>query len=357
MLCQTVDNFIPLLNWMQQPAFCIRDDGSVVSNRAAQPLAPLDFAGLSPWLGDAASLFEAWDRDATLELPLELSGCPFRVTIDRLIDGTAFLLAAAAVPDPVDNALSVASQVLRQPLTNLSVMLQQLSGQPELTSAMTRQLYQLTRLTSNLADLARLRSGQYRLRTERLDVNEFLRPLLEELESLCTSAGHALVWKSLAKSVMLLADPMLLERGILNLISNALKFSQPETPIQFRAETNGSYLLLRIRNQCSGGSTELLRAAFSRLEQRDQLPDPRWGIGLGLPITQHIARLHGGMVAVEASNDGWATVTMTLSRRRAGQGSVLASPLPPFEYTGGMRRTLVELAEVLPNSLYHRDKL
>jgi len=359
MINQTVENLLPLLAILQQPAFCIQETGSIHSNPAAKHLTPLRSDCLNNWLGTSAAAYTQWDRCSTLELPVVINGQTFTAAVSPLTDGTLFLLSAQAVPDSVDAAMTVAAQILRQPLTELSVLVQQQADNPSLASAdaITRQIYRLTRLTGNLADLSRLHNGTYRLHTEMKTISDFLTPLLQELEDLCAEAGRTLHWKTSCKPLMIQADFMLLERGILNLISNAIKFGKKEEAIQFWTEENGTYLLFRVRNHCSGNSTELLQAAFGRLEQRSQIPDPRWGIGLGLPITQYIAQLHGGMVTVEATQDGIATVTLTINRRRPGTSPVLGASAVPFEYTGGMRRTLVELSDSLPNSVFDRDAL
>ena len=362
MLNQTADNLIPLLQMLQQPAFCIRDDGTILCNRSAQHLAPYDASGLMLWLGTGAEEYHGWNQSDVLELPLQIQGNSYSVTINRLVDGTLFLLTALNTAEATDAALAVASQVLRQPLNELSATLQRtrwedLNHSRQQSAVLTRQVYQLSRLTSNLADISRLRSGTYRPRMELLDVNHFLLPILEELEQLCRTINRAFIWKLPAKSAPLQGDPYLLERAILNLMSNALKFGQPDTEIQLLAEVQGNTLRIRVTNHCLGDSTELLRSAFNRLEQRDVLPDPNWGIGLGLPITQHIARLHGGMVAVEASEDGMASVTFSVVRRRTSNAAVLESPAPVLDYTGGMRRSLLELSDVLPSILYVKHAL
>lgn len=356
---QTVDNLMPLLQILQQPAFCIRADGTVSCNRAAQLLAPSDLDALPQWLGPGMECLAGWDRQSTLELPVTQNGHKYMATLQPLDDGTLFLLSEDSDLSTADAALAVTAQVLRQPLTDLSVLVQRLSAHPDAeniqaqTASITRQIYRLSRITSNLADLSRFRSGKYRMQTKLIDVNTQLDTLMHEAQELCSQAGRRLEYAPLKNSVQLYADTILLERAIFNLLSNAIKFSTPDTPIRCWTEVSGNYVLFRVHNHCTEGSYELLRAAFTRLEQRDQLPDPRWGVGLGLPITHCIAQLHGGMVTIEADQKGSATVTMTLSRRRTLGRTLLESP-PPFEYSGGMRRSLVELSDVLPSSLYQR---
>ena len=358
---QTVENLTPLLPLLEQPAFCLGWDGGLVCNAAARELAPADGNALCAWLGPAAALWETWDRENALRLTLEINGRDYSLCAEALQDGTLFLLSPVSAPDQAYGALAVASQVLRQPLADLAALLQPLAERVEdpslvtRTAAITRQVYRLTRIAGNLADLERLRRGEYGLHLQLLDLNGFLAPLLQETQALCASAGRTLTYKLPAKSVSIQADPQLLERALLNLLSNALKFSPADTPVQFRIRDTQTHVLLQMCNVCTGG-TEFLEAAFHRLDQRGQMPDPRWGIGLGLPLTEAIARLHGGTLAVETGGNNAAMVTLSLNRRRPLKTPVLESP-PPFEYTGGMRRTLVELADLLPGALYQRHAL
>ena len=222
-------------------------------------------------------------------------------------------------------------------------------------AAINRHLSRLSRIAANLADLERLHRENCQLRWAQLDVNGFLLPLLEEADYLFTQAGKKLDWKLPARSGILQADPALLERTIFNLMSNALKFSPDGAEIRLQVQITPTHLQLRLENPCGSDGKELLRAAFSRLEQRDLLPDPRWGIGLGLPLAQAIARQHGGLIAIDTTADR-AAVILTVQRRHSTPGTRLEAP-PPYEYNGGIRRSLLELSDALPSQLYHRDAL
>ena len=153
------------------------------------------------------------------------------------------------------------------------------------------------------------------------------------------------------RPILFHADENLLKRALLNLISNALKFGTPGTPIYFRAESIGTHVLFQVENECPDGGDELLRSAFNRLSSRGLLPDAKWGVGLGIPLANAIARLHGGMMAVDTSG-GKATVSLSISLQKAPAGVALASLVA--DYTGGVRQTLLELSDALPNELYGR---
>lgn len=357
---QTVEQVLPLLQLLQQPAFCMKQDGTVLCNREARSLAPISLEALPHWLGSSTSLFEQWDRQAPLTLPLPLAGNSASVTIQPLADGDLFLLSQCRELTAGGDVLSVTSQVLRQPLTDLSILMENLFEDLEemedpllqtQSAAITRQIYRISRVACNLADLDQLRSGTYQPRLEKLHLQTFLDELTQEMKDVCRSAGRTLECTLPDKAITLIADPILLERAVLNLLSNAIKYGEKAKPIVFRVDVSPTAILFRMQNTCSDADSDLLTAAFQRITQRGVLPDPHWGLGLGLPMVRYIAQLLGGAVAVEANRDQLATVTFSVSRKTAAPG-VEAPFLPPIDYTGGMRHSLVELSDVLPDDCF-----
>ena len=358
MLSQTIDQMLPILDLIAQPAFCLRMDGTMVCNRQAKSLAPFSAEDLLPWLGESAEAYACWDRTGTLLLSVLMGNRSVPVNVRGLQDGTLFLLSPADDTGPGSEFLSVAAQVLRQPLTDLASLSQQLTEDleemedplmQEQTAAMTRQLCRLSRITCNLADLEQLRNGTYLQHLEKLDLLPFLQNFFTELEDICCQSGWTIQYRLPAKSTVILVDPTLLERGLLNLFSNAMKYGRKDMPIQFLAEVSEQSVLLRVKNTCTDSGHDFLTAAFRRTEQRGLLPDPRWGLGLGLPMTRSIARLMGGTVAVEV-RDNTAAVTMSISRRRPLDPPQVKTP--PFDYSGGMRHSLLELSDCLPNECF-----
>ena len=358
---QTVQDLTGLLELLQQPAFCLRQDGQVFPNRLAETLAPAGGLCLDEWLGACRDAYRGWNRTGGLSLTLPILGQTYLVTVQPLEDGTLFLLSP--MPVEKEESFGVAAQVMRQPLSDLSLLSQRLSelassaeegALREEAAKLSRNVYRLSRITANLADLERLRSGQYQPRLSPLELSAALSPLLLELADLCQAAGRGLEYRLPGQPVNVRADQMLLERALLNLFSNAIKYGDPAEPIRFWCDLTSSAVLLRVQNRCLADDGELLSAAFSRLHRRGALPDPTWGVGLGLPLARAIAQLHGGTVAMELSREGVATATLSLSRRT---GSAVRVEAPIFDYTGGMRRSLVELSDVLPSSCYAVDAL
>lgn len=361
MLSLTTVQLLPLLQLLAQPAFCIRhSDGKVFPNASAATLSPISADDLPVWMGSNAGAYADWDRQDSLSLSLTLSGGSCGAVIQALPDGTLFLLSPSERMLADSTPLAVTAQVLRQPLADLCSLTQGLTEQMEDTEdpvlqaqscAINRQLYRLSRIACTLADLEHLQSGAYRLRLEKLDLCQFLKNLLLELTDVCSSAGRRMEATLPEKPVFITADGALLERAILQLLSNALKYGRADLPIQFWTELTPTALLLRMRNTCRDTESDLLSAAFRRMEQRNTIPDPQWGLGLGLPLTRSIARLLGGTVAVELSARNEATITMSISRNLSPTDPTVSTP-PPFDYTGGMLHSLVELSDSLPDECF-----
>lgn len=364
MTLQTIDQLLPLLELLQQPAFCISEAGRVFSNAPARPLAPASGDALKQWLESTAETYTLWDRQGQLNLPVTLQGRTVAVTVAPLADGTLFLLSDCTVSAARQQEMAVTAQVLRQPLSDLCAMTQQLTENLEdmedpllqaQTAAMTRHLYRLSRITCNLSDLSQLQRGVYPTRPEKLELVSFLQELSGELQELCEAAGHPLALRLPGQPVMVNADRVLLERALLNLLSNALKYSAAGTGVELVIEITATSVYFRFRNHCAQEDGSLLSAAFQRLTQRDGLPDPRWGLGLGLPLSLGIARTLGGTIALDLRGD-LVTVTMSISRKRRFQDTTVRVQ-PVYDYTGGMRRTLMELSDVLPSDCYDSNAI
>lgn len=353
MLTYKTSELIPLLHMLDQPAFCMTEDGSSACNRSALYLAPHSGEAFGQWLGDAAESYAQWNGEGTVELPVHRGDACYICAIQRMSDGLFCLMTPSDPPEDAVSAMSVTAQVLRQPLGDLAVQLQRLEAQEDTdeTAAIQRQLYRITRIAANLSDLGALQAGTWRRSISRKAVPEELEELAWELDELCREAGRNFIWNPPRTSGFVSADWELVRRALFNLLSNAIKFSPAGTPVVLGGTLSGETMVFRMENVCQEGTVELLHSAFRRLENRAQIPDSRWGIGLGLPIVHAIARLHGGTVALEA-REQTAAVTLSLRCRPVLSGTMLRGTT--FCYTGGARQALLELSDVLPNRAYRK---
>ena len=360
-----MDSIMPLLSVLQQPAFFLHQDGTVASNPSAGPLSPCDRGDLPRWLGDSLTIYEQWDRQTALTLSVPLGGQSHSVTVQAMDDGDLFLLSCDGMAVPASGFLGVSSQILRESLSDLLASTQTLLGTMDdlensvyqaQAASMTRNLFRLTRLAGNLSDYERLEAGELRPALSLLSLSGDIGPVLEDLAALVSDTGSSMTVRLPREQVQIYADLNLLERAFLNLLSNALKHGRKQQELVLQADVLPNAILFRLQNQCDPGDQDLLSAAFQRTTQRGLLPDPRWGLGLGLPLVREIARLHGGTVALEAKQDGTVIVTLSVSRKRPAKNEGLASSLP-MDSTGGLDRRLIELSEVLPASVFDMQLL
>jgi two-component system phosphate regulon sensor histidine kinase PhoR len=97
-------------------------------------------------------------------------------------------------------------------------------------------------------------------------------------------------------------NPPLLEQALVNLIDNAVKFSQPGAVVQVEAQRQGPQVIIRVRDQGPGIPPEHLPRIFERFYRVDAGRSRKiGGSGLGLAIVKHIALAHGGRVTVTSS--------------------------------------------------------
>lgn len=353
MLDQTVDSLLPLLSVLQQPAFCLRQDGTVCGNPLSAHLAPANRYGLFKWLGETAELYEHWDRRTALTIPVRGSGLSCSATVQALADGDLFLLSDCE-PLSADGPLGVSSQVLSENLSRLTAsfrnMLDSVEELENLSLAseaagVTCNLFRMTRMAQNLSTYESILRDEMTICPKQISLLDTAAPLLEEIAHAVRETGTDLQLLLPRENLRFCADWPVLERALLNLLDNALLHGLPGQPVQLHIVPASSTILFRITSRSA--SADALASAFHRLQQRGIVPDPHWGMGLGIPISLHIARLHGGTLAIEQGSDNQISVTLSISRKLAPADDLLQSPML-FDRTGGLDSRLLELSDVLP---------
>jgi two-component system phosphate regulon sensor histidine kinase PhoR len=108
-------------------------------------------------------------------------------------------------------------------------------------------------------------------------------------------------------------DPTLIEQAVVNLLDNAVKYSNPGGTITISTETNNLELLIHVRDQGIGIAQRHLPRLFERFYRVDKSRSRQLGgTGLGLAIVKHIAQAHGGYVTVESTAGDGSTFTIHL---------------------------------------------
>jgi two-component system phosphate regulon sensor histidine kinase PhoR len=107
----------------------------------------------------------------------------------------------------------------------------------------------------------------------------------------------------------------LLEQAIINLIDNAIKYSESGRPIRIGVETLDGDVTIGVRDQGAGIEPEHLPRIFERFYRVDKARSRKLGgTGLGLAIVKHIVQAHGGTIAVESAPGAGTTFSIKLPK-------------------------------------------
>ncbi len=254
-------------------------------------------------------------------------------------------------------SLALAARELREPLANIMISADRLfpdsSEDPAVNMQIARinqGLFQMLRLISNMSD-----AGQYAMSDsismEVKNISTLLDEIFAKASVLVEHAGVNLQYRGIAEPIFTLVNAELLERAVLNIISNALKFTPQGGSIQAKLQRQGNKLYLSILDSGSGIPESARGNLFSRHTRELGLEEGRFGLGLGLVIVRSAAQQHGGTVLVDQPAECGTRITMTLSIR-SGNTTQLRSPILRVDYAAERDHGLMELSDVLPAELY-----
>jgi PAS domain S-box-containing protein len=166
-----------------------------------------------------------------------------------------------------------------------------------------RQATRMSRLVDDLLDISRISRGKIELRNTTVLLGtivdqavELVRPLIEERE-------HRLTLELPAEPVSLFGDAARLVQVVTNLLHNAAKYTEPGGNIALSARSDGTELLLSVRDDGVGLSPEMCEKIFEPFVQAPGvLEQARGGLGIGLTLVRNLVDLHGG--SIMALSDG-----------------------------------------------------
>jgi len=200
----------------------------------------------------------------------------------------------------------------------------------------SKQADRLNAIIEDLLSLSRIEQG-----TERDEIE--LAPGL--LADVLSSAAQICQVEAAAKSMHILVDcppslsammnPQLLEQAVVNLVNNAIKYSDEGMRVWIEAEAlNDDVVLIHVRDEGCGIEAEHLPRLFERFYRIDKARSRKMGgTGLGLAIVKHIVQAHHGRIDVVSSPGAGSNFSLHL-HRRAGTGDTIA-PNEVFEIRAG----------------------
>jgi PAS domain S-box-containing protein len=223
-----------------------------------------------------------------------------------------------------DEFLAMLAHELRNPLSaiNSAVQVARRSDAAQAldwsTDVVQRQVKHLARLLDDLLDVSRISRGKIQLREEVVDAALIINSAVETVRPLIDGRKHELTVSFRAGPLRVKADPVRLEQVVVNLLTNAARYTPPGGRVWLTAERDGADVVIEVRDTGVGIPPEHLPQMFELFTQgHHTLARTEGGLGIGLTLVKNLVEMHGGTVV--ASSEG------------EGQGSQFAVRLPAVE--------------------------
>ena len=220
-----------------------------------------------------------------------------------------------------DEFLAMLGHELRNPLDVIGTAVRVLDSQnaapdPEATrrarGVIARQVHQLGRLVDDLLDVGRVTTGKIRLARVPVDLADTVERCIAGLMPEGAAPQHRITVR--AEPAWVEADQARVEQIVMNLLSNAMKYTAPGGAIEITVAGDGRTARLSVRDTGVGMSPYMLERVFDLFFQGERtLERAEGGLGIGLTLVRRLAELHGGRVAAESPGQGrGSTVTVEL---------------------------------------------
>lgn len=311
--------------YLQKSVSLLREGSGVVACVGENPCADVESADTAIEVGDdefwllmTGRRLPARDRRVLGAVATQAAGL---VRQRELTEEASRAEAIAKADDLRRSLLSAVSHDLRTPLAAAKAAVSSLRSDDvafspedtaELLATVEESIDGLTTLVGNLLDSSRLAAGVVKPSVNRVYVEEAVQRALLAISRGSTAAGRAALDRVKVEvgDAVVSADPGLLERVLVNLIDNALRYSAGGW-VRVNAGQVGERVLINVVDEGPGvarGTEESMFAPFQRLGDSDNTT----GVGLGLSVARGFAQAMGGSISVTDTPGGGLTVVVEL---------------------------------------------
>ena len=238
-----------------------------------------------------------------------------------------------------DQFLAMLGHELRNPLAAMVNAIEVLRGfgcnDPELTDEqlgiLSRQASHMSRLVDDLLDVARVTSGKIVLQPERIDLRELAAKTLSAMKLAIGPQRHEITFETPSLPVMVDVDPVRMEQVLMNLLTNAVKYTREGGRISLSV-SDGEEAVVRVRDSGDGIPKDMLQRIFEPFAQvTPSIARSRGGLGMGLAVVRALVKMHGGVVTAQSDGAGCGTefmIRLPLAKRALAKSAQVESPPP-----------------------------
>ena len=228
-----------------------------------------------------------------------------------------------------------ASHELRTPLTILQLELEGITQSHRLNPSLMDQIgsaleetHRMSHIVESLLAISRLDAGEVKMDTARLDLGDLAASTAEQMRLLAEE--KSIIFRcNVAPDIYVEGDRSRLQQVIVNLIANAIKYTQEGGAIEVRVRADGATALLEVSDNGAGISAQALPHVFERFYRADKARSRNsGGAGLGLAIAKAICTAHGAEITVSSQEGHGSCFTVELPLLDVPENE-LAKPVLP----------------------------
>jgi signal transduction histidine kinase len=237
-----------------------------------------------------------------------------------------------------DVFLATLSHELRTPLTPVVGWIKLLrngtldaNGVAQALDAIERNAWLQSRLIDDLLDTSRIATGKLHYEPHPTDLNATVKAAIDTVLVSAASKNIDLTFRLAPTPIVVMGEPVRLQQIVWNLVSNAIKFTEPGGRVTVHVESDGSEARVIVEDSGIGIDPEFLPHVFDRFRQADgSTSRMHGGLGLGLAIAHALTRMHGGKLEVESEGPGHGArfiLHLKLEKELAAPVEVSESPV------------------------------
>ena len=192
--------------------------------------------------------------------------------------------------------------------------------------------YRLSKIINNIVDLSKIEAGFFKLNLSNNNIVQVVEGIVMSITTFTESKGLNVIFDTDIEEKIIAFDTEKIERMILNLISNAIKFTDKGDEIFVEVKDKNEFIEISVKDNGIGIENKYLDMIFDRFKQVDKsLSRNAEGTGIGLSLVKSIVELHGGSIHVESEFGKGSKFTFMLPSRKVLHENMLYSSKVPSE--------------------------
>lgn len=249
-----------------------------------------------------------------------------------------------------DEFLAMLAHELRNPLAPIATGSALLARSPDNVDAVRRtselierQVRHMSELVDDLLDMSRVTRGLIEIERTLVDLQDVVHHALEQARPLLEARGHTITVETPGAPVVVLGDRTRLVQVLVNLLTNAAKYTPADGKVNVKLERDGTRATMSVQDNGAGMEPSLLPHVFDLFIQGARTPDrSQGGLGIGLALVKAIVALHEGEAWAESEGKGHGSRFAIALPLAAGQAQPAEGAAAPQAEVPGLRILLTD---------------